>query len=132
MASGLYTAGRAGIAKTINLEQSDISLMLIDTSLYTVDLDTHADQTDVPDAANLSEVVLTGKTIDGYVFRANDATFTAVTGTAAAVIMFHDTDTYETSTLIAYLDNATQFPVTVDGQDVTIVWDTGVYGIFEV
>ena len=116
----------------IDLENADISAMLIDVSTYTVDLASDADQTDIADAANLSEAVMTGKTIDGTTFRASDTTFQSVpAGTAAAVILFLDADTYAGSILIAYLDNAAQFPITTDGEDVVIQWDTGVYGIFQ-
>jgi len=136
MASGLYKAARqAFLNGDIDLTNAVISGMLIDVNEYTVDLDNHSSQTDVPDAAVWSLANLTGKTVDGDVFRADDLVFTSVEGQevgdeAGAVILFLNADTLATSILIAYLDNAPEFPIVLDGENVTIVWDTGANGIF--
>lgn len=136
MASGLYKAARqAFLNGDIDLTNAVISGMLIDVNEYTVDFDNHSSQTDVPDAAVWSLANLTGKTVDGDVFRADDLVFTSVEGQevgdeAGAVILFLNADTLATSILIAYLDNAPEFPIVLDGENVTIVWDTGANGIF--
>lgn len=136
MASGLYKTGRqAFLNGDIDLTNAVISGMLIDINEYTVDLDNHSSQTDVPDAAVWSLANLTGKTVDGDVFRADDLVFTSVEGQevgdeAGAVILFLNADTLATSILIAYLDNAPEFPIVLDGENVTVVWDTGANGIF--
>ena len=134
MASGLYELGLKEIMSgNIDLENDNISALLIDTSLYTVDLVNHSNQDDIPDSAQIAEAALSGKTLNVTVFRASDTTFLAVPAgqDISAVILFLDTDYADTSTLIAYLDNATEFPITPDGTDVVIVWDTGANGIFK-
>ena len=134
MTSGLYDSGINSIGKgNIDLENSNISALLIDTSLYTVDLVNHSTQDDIPESAQVAEVALTGKTFNISTFRATDLTFpnVPVGDDVSAVILFLDTDYADTSTLIAYLDNAPEFPITPDGTDINIVWDTGPNGIFK-
>ena len=134
MSSGLYELGvNAIMAANIDLENANISALLIDTSLYTADLDNHSTQDDIPEEAQVAEVTLTGKTLDVTVFRANDLTFPVVPigDDVSAIVLFLDTDYADTSLLIAYLDNASEFPITPDGTDVVIVWDTGSNGIFK-
>jgi hypothetical protein len=132
--SDLYEHGIAELmGGDIDLVNDQISIMLIDANYYTVDLATHTSQSDVPDAAILSQVIMTGKTLDGITFRASDVTFPSVEGEeASAVIIFKDTDSYVTSTLICYLDDAPEFPTTPNGTDIIITWDTGDNGIFKI
>lgn len=133
MASGLYTAGVAALmGGAIDLENDTISALLIDSSEYTVDLDNDATQDDIATAAQIAEETLAGKTIDGTTFRASDVTFQNVTGdNVDAVVIFLDTTEADTSTLLAYIDNASEFPITPDGTNITIQWDTGANGIFK-
>ena len=134
MTSGLYELGVQQImGGAIDLENDSISAMLIDTAEYTVNLSTDSAQDDIPDDAQIAEVELTGKTLDGVVFRATDAVFPSVeTGqTVNALVIFLDDDHADTSYLIAYIDNAPSFPITTDDTNVTVVWDTGANGIFK-
>jgi len=133
MSSGMYEKGvNAIMGASIDLVNDRIAAWLIDTSFYTPDLNNHSSLSDVPEDSLLSEIVLTGKTLDGTTFRANDIVFPSVAGGKAdAVILFVDTDEYESSLLICYLDNAPEFPITPDGTDITIHFDTGSNGIFK-
>ena len=131
MSKGLYKNGVTEIMKgNIDLINSTISAMLIDTDSYTVDLTNDTDLSDIAAAAQISDTEMSGKTVDGTVFRANDTTFSSVTGTKVnAIVLFLDNDTEEASTLIYYADDAAEFPITPDGTDITIAWDTGANGI---
>jgi hypothetical protein len=131
MAKGLYKNGVTEIMKgNIDLVNSTISAVLLDKTYYTVDLTNDTDLSDIAAAAELSHKEMSGKTVVGTVFRANDTTFSSVTGTKAdAIVLYLDNDTEEASTLIYYADDPTEFPITPDGTDITIAWDTGANGI---
>ena len=59
-------------------------------------------------------------------------TFSAVTGaTAGAIVIFIDSGVDTTSNLVAYIDTATGLPVTPNGGDITVTWDTGANKIFK-
>ena len=132
--AGLYELGvRDIMGAGVDLENASIYVMLVDTNSYTADLDSDNYYDDIPNAARIAEAVLVGKTLDGTTFRATDTTFVSVTTgqNVDAVVLFLNTDYEDTSTLIAYIDNAPEFPITTDGDDITIVWDTGANGIFK-
>lgn len=134
MTSGLYELGVKSIMSgDIDLINDNIYAMLIDSNEYTPNFNTDENQDDIPDDAQIAESALTGKTLDVSVFRANDSVFLSVaTGqNVDAVVIFLNTDYEDTSKLIAYIDNAPEFPITTDGTNVTIVWDTGANGVFK-
>jgi len=135
MASGIYVAGkRAMMGGDVDLINDAIGAALIDLDAYTPDLSEDESLSDVPDAAVLAQTVLTGKALDGTAFRADNAVFASVADegqTATAVLLYLDEDTYSGSTLIALFDDSTAFPVTPDGTDITVQWDTGAGGIFK-
>lgn len=134
MASGMYSKGVAAImGGDIDLVNHTISAILISTAgSYTPDLSADTFQTDIPEASQVAEVILTSKTIDGRTFRADAVVFPSVAAGAdlVAVALIKDSGTQASSNLICYLDNAVEFPITPDGTNVTIVWDTGAEGIF--
>ena len=133
MSSGLYKNGIREIQRgNIDLINATISGMLIDSSVYTADLDNDQSLAEIGEDNWLAEAELTNKSLDGTTFRADDLTFPSVeTGqTASAVVLFLDTDTLEESILIAYLDNAPEMPITTDGTDIILAWDSGADGIF--
>jgi hypothetical protein len=129
----MYENGVASImGADIDLINDQIAALLIDKSSYTPDLDNDLSQADIPVAAQIAQVALSGKTIDGTTFRANDSVFVSVTGTTVdAIVLMKDTDNTGTSLLIAFIDNASEFPITPDGTDITIEWDDGANGIFK-
>lgn len=76
---------------------------------------------------------LASKTSTRGVADAGDVTWTAVTGAQSeAVVVYRDTGTATTSDLIAWIDSATNLPVTPNGGDVTVTWDNGANKIFAV
>jgi hypothetical protein len=76
---------------------------------------------------------LTSKTATAGVFDAADTTLTAVAaGSAiAALVVYTEAGTSASSTLMVYLDSATQLPVTPNGGDIIISWDNGTNKIFK-
>ncbi len=114
---------------SINLSSDNIKCCFI-TSGYTVNLATHQYVTD------LSNILVrsgnfASKTETGGVFNAANITFTAVTGAQILyIVIYKDTGTDSTSPLILYIDTATNLPITPNGSDITITWDTGANKIF--
>jgi ApbE superfamily uncharacterized protein (UPF0280 family) len=79
-----------------------------------------------------TSAALTGKTSTAGVADAADITFTAVTGSAVTqFVIYRHTGTESTSNLIAYFDTATNLPITPNGGDITIQWDSGANKIFK-
>lgn len=132
MANALYTAGKqALLTGGIAWGTDDIRAILIDAADYTVNLSTHDNLDDIPAAARVATVALTGETASGGVADAADTTFTAVSGDVSeAVVLYKHTGTEATSTLIAYIDTATGLPVTPNGGDITVTWSNGASKIF--
>lgn len=133
MANLLYGKGREKfLSGSISWSTDNIKVSLIDTGTYTVAIDTHEFYTDlsgvVQDSGNLS-----GKTVTLGVADANNVTFGTVTGaTVEAIVIWKDTGTPSTSPLIAYIDDAgLTLPITPNGGDITVAWDSGVNRIFK-
>lgn len=124
MASGMYENGVAALmGGDIDFLNDTISVVLV-SAAYDVDLETDVSQSDIPEAAQIAERQLQGKSIDGTTFTADSLTFPSVTGsTVVAVVILRDDGTQQGSRLIAYLDNAPGLPVTPDGTDITLNWD---------
>jgi ApbE superfamily uncharacterized protein (UPF0280 family) len=132
MANALYDLGRQGFLDgSIDWDTDNIKVLLVDTGTYTVDLATHQFHSDVSGIVATSGN-LAGKTVAAGVADANDITFTAVTGsTVEAIIIYKDTGVSGTSRLIAYIDTGTGLPVTPNGGDITVSWDSGANRIFK-
>ena len=134
MASGLYAFGRESyLGGDLAWDTDDIRVLLIDATDYTVNLATDQDLVDIPAAAR-EEVSgsLTGKAITDGIADAADFTFTGATGDDCdALVYYLHTGTEATSILIAYVDNAAEFPITLNGGDVNVVHDTGANKIFK-
>lgn len=132
MANALYGKGREKfLSGAISWSTDNIKVSLVDTGTYTVAIDTHEFYSDlsgvVQDSGNL-----TSKTVTLGVADAADVTFSTVTGaTVEAVVIWKDTGTASTSPLIAYIDTATNLPITPNGGDITVAWDSGANKIFK-
>jgi hypothetical protein len=127
MASGIYTASIGSFLRAdIDLINKPVSVALVSAG-YAPNLATDVSLADVPEAAIIRESLLINKTIDASnIFRADSVTFVSVAASPVdivAAIVFVDDSTLENNKLIAYLDNATVFPITPDGTDITINWD---------
>lgn len=132
MANALYGKGREKfLSGAISWSTDNIKVSLVDTGTYTVAIDTHEFYTDlsgvVADSGNL-----TSKTVTLGVADAANVTFGTVTGASVeAIVIWKDTGTPSTSPLIAYIDTATNLPITPNGGDITVAWDSGANRIFK-
>ena len=133
MANLLYGKGREKfLSGAIDWSTDDIKVSLVNATTYTVAIDTHEFYTDlsgvVQDSGNL-----TSKTVTLGVADAADVTFGTVTGAQVdAVVIWKDTGTPSTSPLIAYIDSAgATLPITPNGGDITVAWDSGANKIFK-
>lgn len=134
MANALYGLGRqAFLDGTISWSSDDIKAVLVDTALYTVNIDVDQFLSAIVAGARIATSSnLSGKTSTLGVADASDVTFTAVTGaTVEAVVLYQDTGVAATSPLIAYIDTATGLPVTPGGGDIIIQWDSGPNKIYK-
>jgi hypothetical protein len=134
MANALYDRGRqAFLEGTIASLTDNIKCVLVDTATYTVNLATHQFLSDIPAGERVATSANLGtKTTAAGVFDAADVVFSAVTGDVAeALVIYKDTGVAATSPLIAYIDTATGLPVTPNGGDITVTWDSGANKIFK-
>lgn len=134
MPTNLYDKGREGFLDgSIDWDTDDIRVILIDAADYTVDLSVHDNLDDVPSAARVAtSTSLTSKTVTNGVADAADVTFSSVTGdTSEALVIYKHTGTETTSRLIAYIDVAAGLPITPNGGDISLTWDSGTNKIFK-
>jgi len=134
MADALYGLGRQKILEgSIAMLTDNIKVVLVDLADYTLAIDTHDFLDDIPAGARVATSGnMASKTSTLGVFDAADITFSSVTGDVSeALVIYKDTGTASTSPLIAYIDAATGLPVTPNGGDITITWDSGANKIFK-
>lgn len=134
MANALYDFGRESfLAGDIAYDTDNIKLVLIDEADDTIDL---ANDQFLSDRAGASRVATSGnfasKTITDGVADAADVTLSSVTGDESESIdIYQDTAVEATSILICNIDTATGLPVTPNGGDITVTWDSGANKIFK-
>lgn len=134
MANGLYDRGRQGfLAGDIDWDADTIKLVLIDEADDTIDL---AADEDLADRAAGARVATSGafasKTTTDGTADAADVTLSAVSGDVSESIdIYQDTGSEATSLLICNLDTATGLPVTPNGGDIVIQWDSGASKVFK-
>lgn len=133
MANALYGLGRNKfLTGDIDWVSDTIKLYLIDTNDYSVSIDTDEYQDDIGASAKVATATLSGKSAALGVADATDTTFTSVSGDVSeALVIWKDTGTPSTSPLIAYLDTGTGLPVTPNGGDISVTWDSGANKIFK-
>jgi hypothetical protein len=134
MANALYGKGREGFLDgSIDWDTDDIRVILIDTGAYTVSIDVDDFLDDIAGGARIAvSGSLTSKTVTLGVADAADVTFSAVTGASVeAIVLYKHTGSDATSRLIAYIDTATGLPVTPNGGDIVVQWDSGANKIFK-
>ena len=134
MANALYDLGRqAFLEGSIAWFTDSIKAVLVDTTLYTVNLATHQFLSSIASGARVSTSGnFTTKTSSAGVADADDVTFSLVTGAQVeAIVIYKDTGSPATSPLIAYIDTATGLPVTPNGGNITVQWDNGSNRIFK-
>lgn len=133
MANNLYGKGRNKfLTGDIDWVNDTIKLYLIDAADYTVSIDVDEFADDIAGAAKVATATLAGNSAALGVADANDTTFTAVSGDVSeALVIWKDTAVQSTSPLIAYMDTGTGLPVTPNGGDITVTWDSGANKIFK-
>lgn len=134
MANALYDFGRQSfLTGNISWLNDNIKVCLVDTNDYTVNLATHQYLSDIAGGAIVATSGnLSGKSATAGVADADDATFTTVTGDVCeALVIYKDTGTASTSTLIAYIDTSTGLPITPNGADIIVSWSSGSNKIFK-
>jgi hypothetical protein len=139
--NALYNYAREICATTgLDWVNSDIRCALIDTGAYTYAA-SHKFLTDVPSAAFIaptngtragSAIGTSGtRTATDGACDGPDITFSTISGTSAeAVIIFKWVTSASDSWLIAYIDTATGLPITPNGGNIIIQWDSGANKIF--
>ena len=134
MANALYGKGREKfLSGSISWSTDNIRVALVDTASYTVAIDTHEFLSDVPGGARVATSGnLTSKTVTLGVADAANVTFGTVTGASVEAIVIYKFVTNDAdSPLIAYIDSATNLPITPNGGDITVAWDSGANRIFK-
>lgn len=134
MTSGLYDQARQDFLEAdLDWLVQDFRVILIDTDDYTVDLAVDEFLDDIPAAARVAiSSALAGKSSTAGVADANDVTLSAVSGDECeALVIYQHTGVDATAQLIAYIDVATGFPITPNGGDIDIAWDSGANRIFK-
>lgn len=133
MANSLYDRGRQGfLAGEIDWDANDIRLILIDEADDTIDLAVDEDLADRAAGARVATSSAFGtKTTTTGVADAADVTLTSVTGDVSESIdIYQHTGTESTALLICNIDTATGLPVTPNGGNITVQWDSGSNKIF--
>lgn len=133
MANGLYDAGRnAFLTGDIDWVNDTIATYLLDSD-YTPDLVNDDFLDDVDAGALVDSQNLSSKTASAGIADAADNTHNSVSnGTdITQILIYKNTGTPSTSNLIGLIDTASGLPVTPNGGDITIVWDSGANKIFK-
>lgn len=131
MANQWYAKGAEKLmSKLVDLSTDTIKAVLVKNT-YVQNLATHEFLSDAAAYIVGTPYTLSGKSITGGVFDANDPTFTAVAAgdTVEAVLLVQWKTSNADSPLLMYIDNITAFPFATNGGDVTPQWDNGAYKI---
>ena len=137
MANALFDQGREDfLAGTLDWDADEFRLGLVDDTDVTFDLTVNDFWDDLVAGlvhANAESDALGSKTVTDGIADAADKTWSTVTGDAADyVICFKETGVDSTSNLVFALDSATTgIPVTPNGGDITIAFDSGANKIFQ-
>lgn len=134
MANAIYPrAKQALLTGAINWVGNTIHAIAVDTAQYTVDLNTHEFLSSIPGAARIASGALSNKTATSGVADADNVTFSSVVGaTIEAVVLAQISGSDATSRLIAYIDEGSTFPVTPNGNDITVIWSDSASKIFRI
>lgn len=134
MANDLYAKAREKFATAqINWTTATIKVLLIDTGAYTPDLTNHEFLSSVPAPARIAgSAALTNKTATNGILDADNVTFSAVTGVQSeALLLYIDTGSDSTSSLVMLIDTGSGLPITPNGGDIIVTWDNGVNRIMK-
>lgn len=136
MANALYDTYREkALNADVDWSADNIKVVLVRD--YTPNTATHNDLDDVTVAGGGTIVAtssnLASKTSTAGVADAADVTYSTVAAGAACqhLVICKDTGSTATSDLIAVIDTATGLPITPNGGDITIQWDSGANKIYK-
>ena len=131
MANTLYNKARESfLSGGISWSGDTIKAVLVDTGTYTFS-QSHQFLSSLSGTVGTAATLGT-KTVTDGVADAADVTYTAVSGASVeAIVIYKDTGVAGPSPLIAYSDTATNLPVTPNGGDISITWDSGANKIFK-
>ena len=140
MANALYSAGREGfLAGEIDWDTAVIKVALVRSYTFSASHKFVSDVTGASGVLHVTSAALASKTVTGGTADAADVTFTAVASNASghSLLVFQASavtggaDVAASSQrLIAYIDTGTNLPITPNGGDVTVAWDSGSNRIF--
>lgn len=134
MANALYDLGReAFLGGDLDWDANTIKDYLVDNGAYTVNLATHDFADDIAGGAKIAtSAAFTTKTKAAGVADADDVVHSSVSGaTIESIVIWQDSGVQSSSRLIAYIDTATGLPVTPNGGNITVQWDSGANKIFK-
>ena len=140
MANALYSASREGfLAGEIDWDTAVIKVALVRSYTFSASHKFVSDVTGASGVLHVTSAALASKTVTGGTADAADVTFTAVASNASghSLLVFQASavtggaDVAASSQrLIAYIDTGTNLPITPNGGDVTVAWDSGANRIF--
>ena len=140
MASALYSPGREGfLAGEIDWDTAVIKVALVRSYTFSAAHKFVSDVTGAGGVLHVTSAALATKTVTGGTADAADVTFTAVASNASghSLLVFQASAVTggadvaaSTQRLIAYIDTGTNLPITPNGGDVTVAWDSGSNRIF--
>jgi hypothetical protein len=136
MANALFDKGREsflGQNPAIDWDTDNIKVVLVDHGSDTPLPTSDQFLSDIGAGARIATSGnLAGKTVTAGVADADDIVLPSVSGaTVESIVIYKDTGVAATSPLIAFIDTATGLPLTPNGADVTIQWDSGANRIFK-
>lgn len=131
MANALYPSYKQLILGAgLNLTSLTINAALVDTGVVSYSA-AHDNYDDISAGVIGTPVTLAGKSVTGGVFDSTtNPSFTGLVAapTIEAVVIYYDSGSAATSTLIAWIDSATGLPVASGATQVDVTWDAA--GIF--
>jgi hypothetical protein len=132
MTNALYGKGRERFLKGEIDWLSDTFKVSLLSSAYTVAIDTHEFYSDLTGEVAVETFPLLSRTATLGVADGQNVTFSTVSGsTVESIVIWQQKSSDETSPLVAYIDDATNLPITPNGGDITVAWDSGAFRIFK-
>jgi hypothetical protein len=133
MANALFDSGRNGfLTGLIDWDTDVIKAVLVNHAVHVPSLSADVFLSDLGASIVATSSALTTPVGAAGVADCDDVTFLAVTGAiCSSVVLFKDTGVAATSRLIAYMDTATNLPVTPNGGSITVQWDNTTNKVFK-
>ena len=133
MANAMYDHGRENfLLGEMDWVDGNFRIMFIDEADDVPDIANDEDLADRVGAAIVAlSANLAGASISGGVCDATDITVSTVTGDEfESIDLYEETGVEATSWLICNIDTAIGLPLTPNGGDITVAWDSGANKIF--